>query len=287
MLKNIFGASFSLTWKKPSLWFWGFLSALVFFSANDLAIISILPSFLSPTSLLKNLPTNNYSSLPGEIFILIIIILFGFLFLTVFAEIKLILSIAKSTNEFNNSTKVSKKKKIRTIFLIRALEFIAFLFFWIPVFLWMSKAEPIFSFIFVLLALMVSLLCLFVVRYAIFYALLNDQRFVSSFLMSWSFLKTNFLDTLKLSFILFLVIFAYGFIWLLIVDSGAMMYPFRLVSLFLTGLGGNSGFWISFLTTALINGLIQFIFMGFIVAFQTTSWVLFFQKRQDQTVNNL
>jgi hypothetical protein len=281
MLKNIISKSLSLTWRKPSLWFWGFLSALLFFSANDLAFISILPSFLSPASLLKNLPINNYpSSLSGGILILIIIFLLGFLFLTVFAEIKLIISIAKSTNKFNGLEEMSKKKKVRMIFLIRALEFFVFLLFWIPVFLWASKVESLFSFIFMLLTLMISLVCLFIVRYTIFYVLLMNQNFASSFLMSWKFLKANLSSTLKLSFVLFLLVLVYGFIWLFIVNSGAMMYPLRLMSLFLTGLGGNSGFWISFLTTALIGGLIQFIFMGFIVAFQTASWVLFFSEKR-------
>lgn len=289
MLKNILEKSLHLTWQTPSFWFWGALATLLFFSTNDLAIISILPSlFTQNSSLEKNLIGNgSIITLPLFFLLLAILLIVGLFLLAVFSEVKLILSITKKYNHQNNLLETPKKKSLKVIILIRALEFVMILALWSPSLLWLQQANFVFSFFVIFISSLLGLIFLFVARYAIFYVLVEKQNFGKALSSAWQFFKTNFLKTLKLSFILFIFVFIYSFFWLLLVDGGAMMYPIRLVNMVLTNLGGNYGFWVSFLVTAILGTMIQLILVGFIIAYQTTCWVVFFLEKLKKPVNNL
>jgi len=285
MINSIFKKSLGLVWHKPSLWFWGFFSSLLFLSANDLLLVSIFPTIFSDIYLpgkevlTKQIVPNGFP----VIAILTIFLILCLIFLAIFSEIKLILSAKK---EIEKTVHPPRKKKIRTIVLLRFFEFIIFLVLWIPSIFWFKEFNLLLSLIFLFLLLIINLVFLFVVRYTLLYILLKNQPLFYSLRLALIFLKTNWLKTLKISFMLFLVILIYGFVFISLLQGGAFVYPLRLTNMALTNLGGDYGFWISLILTTLIGGFLQIIIFGFVVAYQTTSWVIFFlSETREQPVS--
>jgi hypothetical protein len=275
MIRSILKKSLNLVWRKPSLWFWGFFSTLLFLSANDLILVSIYPALFSNIYLPNEdaLAKQVISSGSPFITILAILLIVCLMILAVFAEIKLILSTKK---EREGSSQPSRKKKIRTVLLLRFFEFIIFLALWIPAISWFKKLDLFLSLVLLLLFLIINLFILFVTRYTLLFILLKNQPLFHSLKSALLFLKTNWLKTLKISFMLFLVILIYGLIFFSLLQGGALTYPLRIANMTLTSLGGNYGFWISLIFTILIGGLLQIIILGFIAAYQTISWAIFF-----------
>jgi len=163
--------------------------------------------------------------------------------------------------------------------LLRFLEFLAFLILWFPLIFWSNFFDLGWTILLLFALLAINLFLLFIIRYAILFILIKNSCLVPALKSAALFLKKNWLKTLKLSFMLFLIIVVYGLVFFSLLNGGAIIYPLKFVNLILTNLG-SYGFLTASVLTLLIGGLIQVLIFGFISAYQIIAWTIFFLEEE-------
>ena len=73
MIGEILKQSFKITWRHPSLWFWGFLASLLIFSANELVFILVFPSFFLNFNYFESLYFLENTSTPNTVLLSLLI----------------------------------------------------------------------------------------------------------------------------------------------------------------------------------------------------------------------
>ncbi|MBS4016267.1 MAG: hypothetical protein KGZ86_07550 [Candidatus Latescibacteria bacterium] len=283
MIKEILKESFKITWRRPSLWFWGFLPTLILFSTNDLAFVFVAPSLFLNFNNLERFPSLIESPLSISLIFLVFLSSALLLLVATLAEIKIIMSVKK----FKTGNLKTEKgtQKIWSVLFVRFLEVLFLMIVWLPAIILSNKATSSFSFLLIFLSTSLTLLALFFTRYTIFYLLIEKLSIALSAKNAFFFLKKHWLTTVKISFFLFIIVFIYTLVVFSLWGSGMVTYPLRLVNFLLTAVLENVGFWLSFIATALLIFFSQIIIIGFIVSYQIVSWVVFFLTSREHSVD--
>lgn len=293
MLKQVLKQSFKIIWRYPSLWFLGFFATLFLLSANEFVLISMTSSFYFLETPMA-MPTE-FGVLPEPaesvsfLFILFLSsILVFLLFLSTYAEI-IFTFLVKRKYKKEEKTPLLKKafNCLFRVLKLRIMEVVAFFIILTGLYFVFYHHLPFsLAFFALFLIFLLMIIILFIARFSIFYILFKDNALFFSLKNSLSFLKRNWLKTLRLSFLLFLIVFLYGFISLSLLEGGVFSYPLRLFNFLLSYLIGAYGFWLMGLLTLFFTLFIQLIIIGLITAFQLTCWIIFFLTKTEELVDN-
>lgn len=305
MFKEILKKSLAISWHHPLLWLFGFFSALFFVFTNGILLVLLAMERVARGDFLffnlEAAGTENFFTVPelrkfqniNPLFLIIFLLLIIILFLVaIFAKIFLIFSIKKiatKQNSFFRESWQAAKKKIWPVFLVYLLTFLSLSCLWflagffirqftlIP-FLQEKLISKIIAPLLVVFLILVTPFVFFITLYAVFYLILEQRKLGRAIKSAFFLFKNNWLKTLILTLILFLIILIFGLLNWLFIDSGILSFPLKLSNLFFTKTLGKYGFWFALsLTTVFVWGL-QIFLTGFFTTLQTSCWVLFFLK---------
>lgn len=289
MLKEILKKSLTISWRNYGLWFLGFFASLFFPFTNQIFLLFFLTEFLTTErvfsfgidkTIFEKSFTDFYLNIPFTILLFGIVIFI--LVLCIFSEIFLIFSL----KEIERKEKVVFKKSwqavknsflpVSAVCLVGFFIFSSFLF--LVRFFILSAKEWILFFI-IFFFLLSELILALIILYIIFYFVTEKRSLKKALYSGLLFFRKNWLKTIFLITVLFLIAFCFGvFLWF-IFNSGILFFPLRIGSVFLIKALGQIGFGLSFFFFALFVFLFQIIIIGFLNVYQTSCWVFFFSKK--------
>ena len=285
MIGEVLKESFKISWRNPGLWFLGFISTLFFIPTSEFLFIFSLPVFFTLFYEFR-LKEFTLEEKINPFFILIILLIFLFLtFLSIFSEVLLINLIKRIRKK--ESLKEAGKESLKLsgkIFLLKFFVGCFLLFFWILLVIFFFKNLNLNFVIFYIFFSLISIILLFLLRYTIFFIIIENKKFLPATKDSFLFLKENFLKTLIMSFILFLIFFLYTFILSIFSESGTFTYPLRIFNFLSLYFFGKVSFWFGIIFTALFVILLSIFLTGLIGVYQIASWLILFLKLREKSV---
>ncbi len=290
MIKQTLKQSLKIIWRHPSLWFLGFLTTLFFFSTNEFLLIFVFSSlsFKSPLSTSLESLEESTKIIPPIFLVLFLFIFIILILLSVYSEILLFFLVKKIQEGGEQLASIKNSfKYLWKVFGLRLAEFLFFLILIIAVYSFLGRLPSPLTLIILLLLSVITLLVLFVTRYAVFYLLLEQKNLLLSIKNAFLFLKKHWFETIKMSFLLFFIIFFYGFVSLSFLEGGVFSYPLRVLNLVLSPLLGNYGFWFTAILSSFFTIILQIIITGLVAAYQLVCWVVFFLKNRGNIVDNI
>lgn len=165
-------------------------------------------------------------------------------------------------------------------FLVKIALYAAFILVSLPIILAINKPEMLFNkilyfilfILFVPFALSLSLL----IKYAIAYIILKNNKFFEAIKSSWELFRENWIISIEMAFILFLINFLASLILILAVLSLAV--PFLFLGYVASIIIGSAGAWF-IITLAFIVLLSAVILGGAVIStFQISSWTCLFSE---------
>jgi len=287
MVKESLKESLKISWQNPGLWFLGFLSTLFFIPTNEFLFVFSFPLSLFFLYEFKLKEGFAGEKIPFFLILIIFLIFFCLIFISVFSEVFLINFIKRKKKE--ESLKEVGRESLKLtgkIFLLKI--FVAFLliFFWILSNIFLKKSDSFFVIFYIFVSLL-SLVLLFLLRYLIFFFVVEKKKILLAIKDSFLVLKENFLKTIEMSFLLFLILFLYTFIFSIFFERGAFTYPLRVFNFFSIYLFGKTSFWPGIIFTALFIILLSIFSSGFIAVYQIASWLILFLKIREKSVEKV
>ncbi len=282
MTSNILKKSFQIIWHHPILWFFGFLSTFFFFSLNEIFIIFSSSYFFSELEKTKVffLPEGQFKNLGSFLLIIIFLGIFLSIFLAIFSEIFLILSVKKIKEEKDESLAKKSFNFLPKVLFLKIILVLFFLLFWIG-FNFFKYLPDVFLFLFVFIFSLFGLILFFIIRYSIFYLLIEKNNLLKSIKNGFLFLGKNLMLTFKLSILLFLISSIYSFVMLSFLGGGVFSYPLRIFNFIFSNLLGKYGFWLVALLTVFFVLILQIVIIGLINSYQIVCWTYLFLKKRE------
>lgn len=231
--RQIFKQAFSIAWKYPSLWFFGFFVALLgtgtegelFFGNSGLGGQGIFSAFLQGLfdsniftfEGMKGLYQSAWTH-PLYLFLLIILSLVAMglsvlvVWLTIVAQTSLIASaIAKTKNKFFGFKESFGYgiSKFWPVFFLNLILRIVFVVLMVVIGIFTAFKFPGSNVLFVLifnLTLAIIILISFITKFAICGSILKEWKFKESLINGWMMFKKNWLVSIEISFVIFCVV---------------------------------------------------------------------------------
>lgn len=298
LYKDILRQSWRTTWKNKYLWFFGLFAALIT-SGGDIDIFfkalggSLNSGFLYRTkelfatllsgNFIANVSTLNseelFSLFTAFVILLIIIALSIFLlWLSVVSQVAIINNMTRSYtgkgHDFNEGISAGMKKFWPVLglnLILKAGVMLLLLVLGLPFVLDSSRWAYTLIFL-VLVPLIMSLS--FIIKYATCYVVIKDNTFMAGIKEAWSLFIKNWLVTLEMAVILFLVYFAVTL--LLFILLTALIIPLAFVFLSFTNLAQYFGFWFIMLSSFILIILVIALVGSVLFTFQISSWTTLF-----------
>lgn len=307
LYRNILSQAWKNTWQNKYLWFFGLFAVLLvnnggteIFSrlfSEDISkgFFSGTRQFIQETNIFSLEALANLGRLakndPLSLFIIILIflailaILIFLLWMSTVSQAAIVNNAAKfKTNKehsFKNGFEIGKKKFWPVLGLNAVLKVIIYLLFLLmslPVFT--GALKPYFNFynitfiisflIFVPLAFCFS----YIMKYAISYVVIKENKFLESIKLGWELFKKNWLVSLEMAFVLFLVNFLASLLLILLLMILAV--PFLFIALLFSQLAFYTVFWVVILSALLLFIVFMALVGAILTTFQVSSWTLLF-----------
>lgn len=291
MFGEILKKTVRLTWKSPNLWFWGIFLIVLFVMTNEFFLIIFLSESISKSAFLSSnllitpthLPNFSQPYFGTIIIFLLTIILFS---LSIFSEIFLISSFEKLDRKNKFVLKESWpeiKKSFLKVFLFRLIIFFILGLFWLIMTFSLLQSNKAFLFFLFSFLLLLTLSILFIVRYTIFYLVIEKKSIKEAIKAGISLFGKNWFKTVWLAIIVFLIFSLISLLFQLFLK--VISYSLRLNTFFLTKLFGSYGFGLMFILVTLFFIFSQLVLIGIISAYQIGCWTLFFLRIKESFVN--
>jgi hypothetical protein len=305
LYKTILGQAWKTTWNYKYLWFFGIFAALLgsggeyeilFRSFSSDASQAVFPGWqsIAETGIFniqnmgQAIKEDPLAFMTVIIIFLITLALFGFLiWLAVISQAALVNNAAGYINGKKNDFKSGIAKageKFWPVFslniIIKLVIYLAFVLVSLPVVLTAASQGPVAANLTYIIAFIifipVALALSFVVKYAIAYVIIKNSGFIESIKSGWQLFTKNWLVSIEMAFVLFLINFFVGLLLILMVLT--LTIPFLFLSVAAFKLANIAGFWL-IATLALIIFLVIVILGGALLStFQISSWTgLFIQ----------
>ncbi len=305
LYKKILSQAWKTTWNYKYLWFFGLFAALLG-GGGEYRIL--LKSFSGDTggSLFPGLQRfietgvfsiKNIGQAAKEdpltfitaivVFLVILALSLFLIWLAIVAQAALVNNaagyLANKKNDFKSGVIKGKEKFWSVLSLniiIKAIIYVVFVLVSLPIILTVAKQGALFAntvyivlfIIFIFIALVLS----FVVKYAIAYVVIKGDNLINSIKSGWQLFINNWMISVEMAVILFLINFFVGLFIVLIVLT--LSIPFFFLAALFYKIAFTAGFWL-IMSLALIVFLAIIVFGGAILStFQISSWTgLFIQ----------
>jgi len=302
LYRNILGQAWKITWRNKYLWFFGLFAALLG-NGGEYEILfrglsgdsgkdffpgwrNIAETGVFSSGTLANISqlfrSDTFSMIILLIIGLVILVLFGFLvWLTIVSQVALVNNsagvIAGKTRHFKDGV-ISGMKNFWPVFglniIIKAIIYLAFALIGLPIIFSVFKggwqiASVLYMVLFIIL-IPVAIAFSFMIKYAIAYVVIKGSGFLSAIREGWKLFTKNWLVSIEMAFILFLINFLVGLGIVLIILILAI--PFLFLALILYKLMALIGFWLVALIGLATFLLIIMIGGAGLATFQVSSW---------------
>lgn len=306
LYRNILGRAWKITWRYKYLWFFGLFAALLGNGGEYELLVrglngetgeAIFPAWqsLSQTGIFSSQALDNIGELlnndPFSFVMLVgiclaILVLAGFLvWLTVVSQASLVNNAASYLAGKKGDFKSGLRMGINSFWPVFGLNIInkviilfAFVLIGLPIILTAAKsasASANILYVFAFIIFMAAALSLtFVIKYSIAYVVVKEQKFLEAVRSGWRLFVQNWLVSLEMAFVLFVINFLAGLA--LIAAVLILAVPFLFSAVLLYKLVFSLGFWfiailafILFITLIIVAGAI-------LSTFQISSWTALF-----------
>ena len=304
--QDIISASWHIVKKHKFLWFFGFFVVLLGENGGEYEFyIRNAQNLLERTSFLNPYywVTTGWESIMFRLQIFINSEgVFGWLFLFLFAIAFLILiyfimvsqaALVYAANQYYKNKKITllecvsavKEKAFSVLglnLLLKGVIYLCFALLGLPLLaLLMGNNAQNFSTLYIILGLIIlfplSIIASFLIKYAINYVVLREESFFKSIAKAWKLFIKNWLVTLEMALIIFLINIIISLLAL-----GVLLLsfsPFLFLSILNIGIIGSWAPLTIFLSVVSIVMVLAFILVGSIFsAFQWTAWTLLFDN---------
>lgn len=312
--RNTLKQAWKISWKNKILWFFGFFASLVSFSAElkvASKIISPGPSIKELTNFKMFLDTGIFSKSawinffellktePKTLWLLILVVLIIIGFAVFFAWLSTVsqISLINSTKDIikEKKGKITIKKAIKNsnkrfwpvfwlnliITIIINLVFLVSSFFFLFIII---KNKIAYTLVYGLIFIIFTLLCLllsFIAKYSIAYVVLEKKKFGPAIKSAWKLFSDNWLISLEMALILFLINFVA--ILLISLASIALIFVFIALALSTTLVSAPFFFFVFFAIIGALAVIIFNILSGSLLnTFQTSAWTGLFLNIKDK-----
>jgi len=318
--RAILKESWKISWKNKFLWFFGFFAALISFNVelkifsrslnqeSGLSVLSNIKTFLNTGIFSKNswqnilelFKTDTATILLLILVLLVILALIAFFaWLSTSSQIGIISSInkiAKNSREkltIKNGIKAGNKKfwpifglNIIIAIIINAIYLLTSLLLLSVAFQSQTALALVFGLVYIV-AVPLSLVFSFVIKYAIAYSIIENKKFINSIKQGWRLFINNWLISIEMAIILFLINILV--IILLSFASFILFYLFFSLSFALVLMTSSVFlFWVMIIIGILILLAITILGGALLNTFQITSWTnLFISLRNKKEVGKI
>ena len=290
MFKKNFREAFSLVWKNPFLWLFGFFTSFLINNEILILILSVdkslklanLPinfSFLKENylPLLKNLQQQFFST-PTNLLILFLIIFISlfFFYLSSFSQGVLIKNTENKGKKIREWLQEVNNFSLKIFFInVLILLFNSFLFY-LFIFKFNLNVPPLFSFIFLFIVFLITFILSFIVRYTICFICLEKKGLFSSLKEATKFFFKNWLISVINSFLIFFVsLLADG---LILFISQEVRFSFSVFSQIFSYFHLNQIIWLFFFINLSLLFIIFLIIISILFAWQYSVWGLLYLR---------
>lgn len=290
---NILKQSWTITWKNKYLWFFGLFAAILG-NGGDLDIIvrgfdhenKFFPfgfGWLANTGIFtKDFFTNIIllsATEPLSLFISLFFILLSslvlifFIWLVISSQIAIVNNAVKIITNKKHNIKEGLNKGKEYFWQVLILNILLKLFIFVVFFIMLTtlliKTSALQSFIFILLfviCLILAVIFSFVIKYSICFVVIKGFNVINALKSGWSLFVKNWLISLEMAFLLFLLNFLVLFLlsplfFVFIVFSKVVLY---------------FGVWFLFISSAMLFLLLITLTGAILSTFQITSWTSLF-----------
>lgn len=309
LYRKIFKRSLFLTWTNKYLWFFGLFAAILGAVGKYQVFISNLggdfredplawfASFFQSgvfKGITLNSVANSFQSDPVSMVIIVALVLIlavltlFLVWLTIVSQVGLVNNSAEILKNNKNSSRLGIKEGVSAgikyfwpalgiNIIIKSLVYVFFALLALPVAALMVGVETsmvgvlyiVLFMVFVPLALVLSL----ILKYAVCYVVVRGEKFIDSIIKSWRLFTKNWLISIEMAAILFVLQFLLTGAVILVILT--LFIPFLFFA-FLAGGFSISAFFL-ILSFALIIGIILTMFFGAVFAtFEISSWTALF-----------
>lgn len=308
--RDILKRSYYIVIKNKFLWFFGFFAALfgvggefesLFNNYSNIgqktdSILSV--QNLYQTGVLwqayENI-SNFFTSYPVQSFLFLLMV--GVVFLVV-----IWMAIISQIALFDSANKISKNKKIGyseayhvgnkhfgsvllVNILLRLSFFALFAVIAAPILSWFlvggsALGGMVFVFLLFLIFIPISIIISFIVKYAIAYIVIKEEKVANSIKLGWELFKKNWIISIEMALFIFLIgtVVAIG----MLIIIGLVSIPFILLGGFSLFFGASTGTFTGLSIIGILAIISWFIIVGVIggafIAYQYTAWTLLFNE---------
>jgi hypothetical protein len=310
--RSILKKAFQISWRNPWLWFFGVFAALLGGGGEFNLLINNLNSVQNQGAYFTDLASlfsqgavgawvqtifqvfDNLNLVSVVILLLVLILALFILWLGITSQGALIAGVARRYLNIATSFKeswstglarfwpvlglnISGKVVIYILLIILGLPF-----FWLYVLtdslVWQWLLLIISFIIFIPLAIIIS----FLIKYAVIYVVTDNKNFKQSILAAWHLFRKNWIVSVEMAIILFIVNILAGLA--IIMALLLLAIPFVLVGFVFQQLGATSLLYLMIIVGLIILLLALFIFGGFLQGFQFGAWIILFTRLTEGVV---
>ncbi len=306
--RSILKQAWNIAWKHKYLWLFGLFASIAAASgsfeysllANGLQSNPIENSYYHINSMVMvgnaiaafcvgfiNLFSYNILTIINTLTVLIITatLIISFIWLSISSQGALVISVKKLLSQKKKEATINIKESLTKghqnfwpVFglniLVKALIGLALFIIGVPLLFLAVQGQSYLAFIYTLSFIIltpIAISLLLIVKYAIAYKIIDDETFVDSLKKAWTLFQNNWLVSVEMGIILFIVSFLVGFVILIIISIFIFPYIFFAASY---GFGALVAV-LMFLALALI------LFIGsLLTTFQVSAWTSLFLELQ-------
>ena len=311
LYRDVLKNAWLITWRHKFLWIFGFFIAIILGNGGEVEILfnnyqTIMDS-QDTVSSIKNLYQTGFVNIIisniqylfshqplAGIFIVIIFValLIALIWLAVTSQAALFSSVSKFSNKENVNFAGAYKtgrKFFAPVFAVNILGrlaiWILFIVVGLPLLtLYLLKGNLLGAFLFTILAVVVllplMLIISFIIKYAIAYLVIKNYHAWDAIRAGWKLFIKNWLVSVEMTVIIFLVSILAGFVFILV--AAVVAIPFVLWAILALFLATASGFTAA-ISIGIVPVVLTFTILGAIFStFQQTAWVLLFQRLAEE-----
>jgi hypothetical protein len=299
--RNILKKSWSITWRHKYLWFFGIFATLLgaggeydfvlnylnstreeglFPGWRDLATSGFFSWHTIP-SIFQTIVSDPLSFIILILVLLFLLALFCFLvWLVIISQIGTIDATSKFSGDKTASLKEGIDTGIKKFWPVFFLDFlskaaISILVLFLTIFLLNDKYAVIFQILFMVFFL-ISLFIAFLFKYGVNYIIIKGLKFDQAVKEGWKLLKKNWLVTIEMALILFLVSIIVALITIILVFTASA--PLMFFAILFYNLHSMGGFWLVASLAAILLLALVMIIGAVLTSFQISSWTIFFTE---------
>lgn len=306
LYRDIIKRAWNLTWRNKFLWFFGLFAALLGNGGEYQILITNIDRVVKQSSTLLTwqsfamtaqiqqviLNIKDFLSTGGiSSGILLLVSLGIFLFIVwivIISETALIYNAErlnrKEKSSFEESFRVSRRffKPVLVLNLgAKLVVYGIFVIFSTPLaVLFLVNHKFIWSLLFLLISFLIlvplNIIVSFITKYAIAYVVLKKNRVLTAIKNGWALFVKNWLISLEMALVLFIINILVALLLLLIIAFLAI--PFVLLTFIFLFVASQNGLILTLVVAIIFIFLVLFLFGAILAAFQLGSWTLLFLK---------